>query len=222
MHPQAYIFDLDGTLVDSIHDIADALNRALTDHHLQTAPIEMVRGWVGSGLRTLCQRACGNCAPELVGQVVVSALAHYQRHPVVHSRLYPNIMQMLDLLKEHGAKLGVLSNKPHDLTVAVIDRLGISPYFTDIRGPESESTRKPAPDGARAILDRLNIPPTDAFMVGDSAIDIETARNVGMFSVGVSWGFRPIEEILAARPDFVVCDPMEIPALEKKIPPGSR
>lgn len=216
MHPRAYIFDLDGTLADSLHDIANALNCALGDHHLPTAPVEVVRGWVGSGLRALCEYACGACAHDVVDKVVDSALLHYREHPVVHTRLYPNIMQMLDLLKSRGALLAVLSNKPHDLTIEVIERLGIASFFTEVRGPQIESDRKPAPEGAMAILRRFCVAPGDAFMVGDSAIDIQTARNSGMTSVGVAWGFRPAGEILDAGAEFLVYDPLEIPALTKK------
>jgi|ERR1043166_7536 phosphoglycolate phosphatase len=216
MHPRAYIFDLDGTLVDSLRDIADALNRALADHGLPSAPLDRVRGWVGGGLRTLCQRACEPAAPDIIERVIASAEMHYRERVVVHTRLYPNIMQMLDLLKERGAKLAVLSNKPHALTVEVIHQLGIAPFFAEVRGPVSELERKPAPDGALAILGRLGVPAHDAFMVGDSSIDIETARNAGMISVGVSWGFRPVEEILAAGADFLVSDPLEIISLEPK------
>ena len=216
MHPRAYIFDLDGTLVDSLRDIADALNHALDEHHLPTASLDMVRGWVGSGLRTLCERACSLAAADVVERVIRSTKSHYQSRVIVHTRLYPNIMQMLDLLKMRGALLCVLSNKPHALAVEVVQRLGVMPFFTEVRGPASEAARKPSAEGAIAILQRLKVTPEDAFMVGDSAIDITTARNTGMISVGVGWGFRSVEELVSAGADFLVSDPLEIPALEKK------
>ena len=216
MHPQAFIFDLDGTLVDSLHDIADALNRALRDHALPEAPVEMVRGWVGNGLRALCREACGAAAPDDVEGVVKSALTHYRSRVVARTCLYPNIMQMLELLKAGGARMAVLSNKPHDLTVEVIRQLGIHSFFTDVRGPDTEETRKPAPQGIWSILAGLRVAPNDAFMIGDSAIDIQTARNSGAKSVAVTWGFRPVEELFSAGPDFLVEDPLEIPHLLKK------
>ncbi len=216
MLPDAFIFDLDGTLVDSLDDITDALNGALAENHLVTAPADLVRGWVGDGLRTLCARAAPGVDSARLERVVRSAESHYKRAVVVKTREYPNILKMLDLLQSRGARMAVLSNKPHALTMEVVHRLKLDHFFTVVQGATSEETRKPSPLSALTISHGWGCDPSDVFFVGDSLIDIATATHSGMVSVAVSWGFVPREKLLAAGPNFLVDDPLQVPLLEKK------
>lgn len=216
MLPEAYIFDLDGTLVDSLDDIADALNRALAENGLPTAPSDEVRGWVGDGLRTLCARAAPGLDPGQLERLVRSAESHYKRAVVVKTRPYPNILKMLDLLQSRSAKMAVLSNKPDALTREVVRQLNLDHFFSVVQGATTDESRKPSPDAALSIARGWGCAPGDIFFVGDSLIDIATAVNSGMVSVAVSWGFVPREKILSARPNFVVDDPLQIPNLVEK------
>jgi phosphoglycolate phosphatase len=216
MPADTFIFDLDGTLVDSLHDIAAALNAALQEQHLPTAAPEQVKLWVGDGLRTLCRRACGTRVPSAFESLLSSAMAHYERRAVVETRPYPNILKMLSLLSDRGAPMSVLSNKPHDLTRQVISRLKLGQFFCEIEGLTDEAHRKPSPATALRIARRIGAHPADVMLVGDSVVDIQTARNAGMMAAAVAWGFRPEAELLAAGPDYLVHDPLEIVRLEKK------
>lgn len=216
MLPEAYIFDLDGTLVDSLDDIADALNRALAENGLPTAPSDEVRGWVGDGLRTLCARAAPSLEPGPLDDLVRSAESHYKRAVVVKTRPYHNVLKMLDLLQSRHAKMAVLSNKPDALTREVVRQLNLDHFFSVVQGATTEESRKPSPDSALSIARSWGCAPGDIFFVGDSLIDIATAVNSGMISVGVSWGFVPREKILSARPKFLVDDPLQVPQLAKK------
>ncbi len=213
---RAFIFDLDGTLVDSLQDIADALNVALA--HLQQPPAsrQQVRSWVGDGLPALCARAAPDADPQALESLVQLTKEHYRLHCTDHTRLYPKVLRMLNLLKVRQTPIGLLSNKPHLLTVQVVRQLRLGHYFRDVRGCADQEERKPSPTLALQIARELEIEPRAVMVVGDSVVDIGTARNAGMISVAVTWGFRSKAELAAAKPDFMVHDPLEIPGLPQK------
>lgn len=216
MPPDAFIFDLDGTLVDSLQDIADALNAALNDHRLPTAAPEQVKAWVGDGLRTLCRRAYGGPDAAILESLQTSASARYAQRSVHWTQPYPNILTMLNLLTARGARMAVLSNKPHDLAVQVIQRVRLKQFFLEVRGLRAEEERKPEPTTALHIARQLGSHPAEVILVGDSVVDTQTARNAGMKVAAVTWGFRPEEELRAAGPDYLVHDPLEIVRIIKK------
>jgi phosphoglycolate phosphatase len=213
---RAFIFDLDGTLVDSLQDISAALNAALA--HLKQPPAsgQQVRSWVGDGLPTLCARAAPGADPPTLQRLVQTAKQHYRLHCTDHTRLYPKVLQMLNLLKVRQMPIALLSNKPHQLTVQVVRQLGLGHYFREVRGCLDEQQRKPSPSLVLQIARRLGIKPHAVIVVGDSVVDIRTARNAGMIAVAVTWGFRSRAELAAAKPDFLVDDPLEIPRLPTK------
>lgn len=207
---RAYIFDLDGTLIDSLEDISVALNAARHDLGLSPVDANQVRTWVGDGLATLCRRSAPEINDTVLSRLVKRAAHRYAQRPVVHTRAYSNILQLLNLLQSRGAPMAVLSNKPHALAVEIVARLGLAPYFTTVRGSQREEDRKPDPRAAIEIIASMHVAPEEVYMVGDSVVDIQTARNAGAKSVAVAWGFQDRDVLEAAQPDFLVSDPLEI------------
>lgn len=204
---RAIIFDLDGTLVDSIDDIADALIAALGEHGYATPDRALVRTWVGGGARALVAHAV---SADKVDDVVPTFLACYARRPVVHTRLYDGLAPVLDALAAK-ATLAVLSNKPHALTQAIGAQLLARWPFARIDGARDGVPMKPAPDGALAIAAALGA--TDCVVVGDAVSDLACARAAGMMDVAVSWGYRPRAELAAAAPKVLADSPSDLLAL---------
>lgn len=207
---QAVIFDLDGTLVDSLEDIAAALGGALNDAGLATPPIELVRGWIGDGAHSLVRRAVDGRAD--VDAVLASFRERYRAKPIVHTRLYDGLAAALDELAAPGRSFAVLSNKPHELTRTIADRLLGAWPFAAVFGQRPGMPLKPDPMAALVAADELGVTPARCAFVGDSAIDVETARAAGMRSVAVAWGFRERAELEAAQPDAIVDNPRQLPA----------
>lgn len=204
---RAIIFDLDGTLVDSIDDIAEALIAALGEHGYAPPDRALVRTWVGGGARALVAHAVSE---DQVDAIVPTFLACYARRPVVMTRLYDGIAPVLDALAKK-ATLAVLSNKPHSLTQAICAQL-LAPWpFARIDGARPGVPMKPAPDGALAIAAALGA--TDCCYVGDAVSDIACARAAGMIPVAVSWGYRPRAELVAAQPKVLADSPADLLAL---------
>jgi phosphoglycolate phosphatase len=208
---QAIVFDLDGTLVDSLDDIANALFAAMADHGLPLPTRDQVRSWIGSGARTLVVRAV---EPALVDPVFARFRVHYAAAPVVHTALYPGLAPVLDRFVAAGARLAVLTNKPHELTVSICDRLLARWPFSPIVGARDGVPLKPDPTTALAIARELGVPPDACALVGDAGTDIATARAAGMRPVGVTWGFRPRTDLVDAA--LVVDTPDELGQLLSK------
>lgn len=207
---RAVVFDLDGTLVDSLDDIASALVAALADHGLPAPARADVRDWIGGGARSLVAHA----APAArVDAVLARFGVHYAAAPVVHTRLYDGIAPVLDRLAARGDRLAVLSNKPHALVVEICERLVARWPFAAILGARDGAPLKPDPAVALELARTLGVAPGACWFVGDSAIDIATARAAGMIAVGVTWGFRPRAELVAAGAAAIVDTPGELTAL---------
>lgn len=208
------IFDLDGTLVDSLEDITNALNTALLQLGYRTIEADQARDWIGDGFTTLCTRVMTHVgAAERAEDLAEVARSTYHVHCVRRTKPYRNILKMLELLSEAGVAMAVLSNKPHDLTVRVVDELDLARFFRIVRGCRDDLLRKPAPDEALDIARQIDIDPRRFVFVGDSVVDIETARNAGMKAVAVGWGFQGIFKLSRAEPDRLIADPLELPAL---------
>ena len=206
MHARALVFDLDGTLVDSLGDIAHHLNDALAERGLPTHDPAQIGAWVGEGTDKLVERAVAR--PELRDEVAVAYRARYRAHPVIHTHLYAGVAEVLDQL---AVALAIVSNKPHDLTVAIAQVLLDRWPFRAVAGERSDRPRKPDPAGVLAVLGEIGVAPKHAAMIGDSEIDIATARAAGMHSIAVTWGFRPREKLVAA--DALVESPAALAAL---------
>lgn len=208
MRTRAVIFDLDGTLVDSLDDITDALTGAMSDVGLPAPGRDAVRRWIGGGARNLVEQAA---PPDRVDDVLAGFRARYHAAPVSRTHLFPGVAQLLDRLAiDGGPALAVLSNKPHDLTVRICEALLGRWPFRSIVGHRAGSPLKPHPAPALAISAELGIPPDACALVGDADTDVATARAAGMRAIAVAWGFRPRHELVAAGPSVVVDDPADI------------
>lgn len=207
---RAIIFDLDGTLVDSLDDLTDALNASLKAVGGAQVDRKDVRGWVGDGLPALCRRAWPDADDAMHQKFVSMAADQYRARCVAKTRPYGNILKMLDLLKARGAPLAVLSNKPHELTRRVVSELGMEKYFVEVHGYVTEAEKKPSPQAALSIAHKFGVAPALIMLVGDSIVDIQTARNAGMTAVSVTWGFQEKIFLKSAGPDHFLDDPLEI------------
>lgn len=206
---RAVVFDLDGTLVDSLADIITHLNGALAEHGLPArTPVE-IGEWVGYGAEQLVQRAVPDAA--LVVTVLATFRERYRARPVISTRVYDGIAGVLDTLSP-DRKLAVLSNKPHDLTVAVVNELLGRWPFQVVHGQHPGRPRKPDPRSIRTVCAELGVAVEHSILVGDSEVDIATARAAEMRGICVTWGLREPTSLRAANPDVAVDTPAELAA----------
>lgn len=197
MQYKAVIFDLDGTLVNSIKDIADAMNKVLLNKNYKTYSYETYKTFVGSGLTKLVERALPYENPsELeVKECVKKMLAIYSKNCTNKTLPYDGILNLLTELTNKGLKISILSNKEDSLTKKVAAALLPNIIFP-VLGLKEEALKKPNPKVALDIVKELGIPPKEIIFVGDSDVDIQLAKNAGFLPVGVSWGFRSKEELI--------------------------
>ena len=212
MAPAALLFDLDGTLLDTLHDLADAVNRALAAQGFPGHPVAAYRAFVGDGVAMLAERAlpAGERSSEAVARTVARLRDEYAHGWAGRTRVYPGVPGLLDELTARGLPLAVLSNKPHDFAVAMVAHfLGRWP-FCAVRGQVEGGPRKPDPAAALELAATLGVAPAACAFVGDSAVDVHTARRAGMLAVGVTWGFREPDELRQAGAHHVIGAPGEL------------
>lgn len=186
------IFDLDGTLVDSLAGIASALNRALESKGLPTHPESAVRTFIGKGSLELVRQAKPAGTPDSLAHELDSAFQRdYADHWHAGSHLYQGITSLIRDLHADGHKLAVLSNKPDKFTREIVDHFFPAGSFDEVLGKSDRFALKPAPDAAEHLLNQWKISPSEARFIGDSDIDRLTAQNAGIPFVGVSWGYHP-------------------------------
>ena len=185
---RAILFDLDGTLIDSKRDLVLSVNATLRELGRAELAEDLVASYVGSGAPVLIRRALGgNPSEEELKRALAFFLVHYEEHKLDETRLYPGVAETLAELK--SLPMSVLTNKPVKISVKILEGLGVSQYFRSIYGGNSFETKKPDPAGAKQVLSELNVLPEQTAMVGDSEVDVQTARNAGMRSVIVNFGF---------------------------------
>jgi phosphoglycolate phosphatase len=207
---QAIIFDLDGTLIDSLSDIAIAANYALTTLHQPTHPRDAYRLMVGYGADVLFQKALPPAATHLVPQALDLYKEFYSRHPDDHAALFPGITDLLDTLARRGTPIAVLSNKPHVNTLLCVQQmLGRWPWHT-VLGHRDNGPKKPQPDGALEIARALGLPPADIAFLGDSEPDMQTATAAGMLPLGALWGYRTPELLTACGARHLLHKPADL------------
>jgi phosphoglycolate phosphatase len=209
------IFDLDGTLIDSRLDLVHSVNAALRHIGRASLPDEVIASYVGDGAPILIQRALGG---EAVDEAIVRSglqffLSYYREHKLDHTIVYEGVKEALAAVQQtsNGAlrKMAVLSNKPVVPSRAIVEALGLGPFFTQIYGGNSFATKKPDPEGARKLLEESEVRPEEAVIVGDSHVDVETGRNAGLWTIGVSYGFAP-HTLQEEPPDVLLDSPPEL------------
>lgn len=210
-HPlmKAALFDLDGTLTDTLRDIADAMNRALRLHGLPEWPVDAYRTLVGDGARVLAQRAVRD-RQELALRVQAEYQAYYERHNLVMSKPYDGIPEMLHALQSAGLKLAVFSNKPDADTRNVVSHFFPDIRWTAVRGQVEDIPVKPDPAGALLVARALDVSPADILYLGDTGTDMRCAVSAGMLPVGALWGFRTREELLTCGARHIAADPGQV------------
>ncbi|HBX44155.1 MAG TPA: hypothetical protein DEH27_10495, partial [Deltaproteobacteria bacterium] len=196
------VFDLDGTLVDSKVDLAHSVNHALGAFGLPPLPNETVYSHVGNGASMLIQRSAGSEGKENLPRILETFLAHYREHLLDTTVPYPGVRESLEA--HSGAfEMAVLTNKPIDMTRAILAGLSLSRHFVDVRGGDSFETKKPHPEGLLRIMTQRGIPPGETIMVGDSVNDILAGQRAGAATCGVTYGFGT-EGFDAHSPDFTI------------------
>jgi phosphoglycolate phosphatase len=202
------IFDLDGTLIDSKLDLAHAVNA--TRSHMGLTPLEHERvySYVGNGAPVLIRRAMGADASEAeVQEALEFFLEYYREHYLDYTKLYPGVRETLDRLHAAGKRMAVLTNKPVRISRAILDGLGVGGHFFQVYGGNSFDLKKPNPIGVEMLMRETGIRADRTLMIGDSSVDTQTARNAGIASCGVTYGFAP-ETLSDPVPDRVL-DRME-------------
>lgn len=194
---QALLFDLDGTLIDSLEDLADAVNAMLTEHGYPTRPLELFPQYIGEGVNKLVERALpeGSRSPKEIEARSADYQRHYESRWNNKTRPYPGMMDTLVTLREKGLKLAVLSNKPDHFTQLCCEYFFPAGTFDYVRGALPHVPRKPHPEAALDIAGRLGITPADCGYLGDSGLDMEMACAAGMLAIGALWGFRSEAEL---------------------------
>ncbi|HVT93600.1 MAG TPA: HAD-IA family hydrolase [Bryobacteraceae bacterium] len=204
------IFDLDGTLIDSKRDLANAVNAMMVHMGRERLPAETVYSYVGSGAPVLMRRALGTETSDAdVARALDYFLEYYREHMLDFTHLYPGVVEALERFRAQKATMAVLTNKPVGCSRGILEGLGVSEYFFQVYGGNSFGTKKPEPTGAGKLIEESGLPRESAWMVGDSAVDILTARNAGIGAVGVTYGFQP-EGFRENPPDLLVDDLREL------------
>jgi phosphoglycolate phosphatase len=212
-----FIFDLDGTLIDSRLDLIHSVNATL--RHIGRAELDgdLIASYVGDGAPALVRRALGNTDDEeLLKRALEHFIGYYRVHKLDHTTVYEGIPEILTSLASSAVsatgqprQMAVLSNKPVHPSRDIVKALGLGEFFVSVYGGNSFATKKPDPLGAQTILQETGIPAHEALIIGDSSIDILTGRNCGMWTCGVTYGFVP-QSLKDVVPDVVVETPGEL------------
>jgi len=212
MRYEAVLFDLDGTLLDTLEDLADSTNAVLEKRGFPRHPIPPYRYFVGDGVANLFRRALPKDRRDeaIVTECIDEMREEYGRRWADKTRPYDGVPEMLDALVERGVRMAVLSNKPDDFTKLCVEKLLPGWTFEVVRGVRDDGKRKPDPAGAMDIAGQLEIPPAGFLYLGDTNTDMKTAVAAGMFPVGAIWGFREADELMANGAKALIEKPMEL------------
>lgn len=221
MRFQLIIFDLDGTLVDTLPDIAAALNHTLQAASLSPLPEATIRRLVGEGMRRLVEKALaaqpGGPRPASAGEIQALVDEHnryYAQHICVHSRRYDGVLDLLANLKQRSwLHLAVLSNKPGMLVRSLLQALSLTPFMDAILGDYDGFPIKPDPGAARSLLHRFSVGPDQTMMVGDGIPDMQLAQALGCTSAAAAWGFTAVDDLRAQHPTAVLQHPSDLLSL---------
>lgn len=215
------IFDLDGTLLDTIHALTLTTNRVLAHFGLKETDEAHMKLFVGNGYKTQMERSLKWAGDETLQYYEASLpvyLKEFEEHCLYRVAPYEGIREMLTFLKQQGVKIAVLSNKPHERTVENIEYAFGKGYFDAITGEREGVPKKPDPQGVFALAKELDINLSDCLYFGDTNTDMETGKNAGVDTVGVLWGFRDRKELEAFGPNYIIESPLEVKQIfEEKI-----
>ena len=203
------IFDLDGTLADTLYDLADAVNYGLEKLSYPVHPYESYKKFVGNGVQKLCYRALPDDKKDDTEKLLEIFSGYYGKHFLDKTRLYDGMKKTLEILRENNVILAVATNKPQNFAIKIIDKLLPDFDFVKVLGGCPERPKKP---DTAIIYEIISDFPEEEniFMIGDSNVDIQTAKNAGIRSIGCVWGFRGIEELTGAGADFIADTPEDI------------
>jgi phosphoglycolate phosphatase len=210
--PAAVVFDLDGTLMDTLEDIASSANTVLAHLGFPQHEMEAYKYFVGDGIEALATRILPNSERDAttIARVVACIDREYSQHWADTTHPYEGIPELLQALTVRGIKMAVLSNKPNDPTKAMVSKLLPHWRFDIVLGARPCVPKKPDPAAALEIADKLNIPPSEFLYLGDTDTDMKTARAAGMCPIGVLWGFRTAEELSASGARALIQNPMDL------------
>jgi len=208
------VFDLDGTLIDSRLDLIHSVNAMLRHFNRPELPDDVIASYVGDGAPMLVRRALGDPKQEgFVKEALEYFLAYYRVHKLDYTHVYDGVKEMLAAVANGvPRKMAVLSNKPVIPSRAIVEALGLAPFFIHVYGGNSFPTKKPDPHGVRTLMKEAKASPEETLMVGDSSIDVLTGRNAGLWTCGVTYGFAP-HTLGIAPPDVTVDTPRELAEL---------
>ncbi len=212
MDIKAIIFDLDGTLLNTIDDLADSMNQVLKESGFPVHDVDEYLYFVGNGARILVERALPEDQRDSssIDKYLIRYRENYRNNWNNKTLPYAGIDIMLAKLKPLGLTLAILSNKPHNDVLKCTSYYFDETIFSSIAGQKDSVPHKPAPDGALIIAKELRLQPENCLFVGDSSVDMKTAKAAGMIAVGVSWGFRIREELLENGADYIIDSPEEL------------
>ncbi|MBJ2173780.1 HAD family hydrolase [Aureibaculum sp. A20] len=211
MNFKGVLFDLDGTLVNSLEDIANAMNSVLSQCNYPTHTLVDYKSFTGKGILSLVEVSLPKTAQnkETIASCMEQFLTFYSENCTVNTKPYDGIMELLDELKSRQLKLAVFSNKADDFTKKIVEAL-LPGYFSIVAGLKIEAHKKPNPLVALQICEQLNIKPQEAIYVGDTNVDMQTATNADLYGVGVLWGFRTKEELMASGAKQTLNHPLDL------------
>lgn len=198
------LFDLDGTLVDSSLDIAHAANLTLSGLGYGTRPLEYIKERIGWGVKMLLVQLLPDEPPEKIEEARARFLEHYGGALTVHTAPYPGVMETMTRFRDLGKVMAVVTNKPEGLSVRLLEELGLDGFFRMVVGGDSVEQKKPHPEPILKVMEGLGADPARTVFVGDSPVDCESGRAAGVRTVGVSYGFRGVEELTGAGCDVII------------------
>ena len=212
---KAVLFDLDGTILNTLDDLFYSTNYALEQYNLKTRTYEEIRCFVGNGVRVLIEKAVGENNLQLTDLVIEKFKEHYQVHSKDHIKEYKGIKELLDNLKNKGVKLSVVTNKFDAAAQEIINKY-FPNIFDIVLGETKELNRKPHPDMCNYVLNKLGLTNSEVIYIGDSEVDLETAKNANLKCISCSWGFRTKEELVSFGASVIIDNPLEILKMIKK------
>ncbi len=206
------IFDLDGTLVDSLEDIADSMNKVLLRYGFKTHDLQAYKYFIGNGIRNLVREALPepSRSDDLVSKCFDLMMEEYSNHCIDKTKPYPGVSELLDELTKNNIRLSVFSNKVDELTKRVVSTLLPNWKFEVVIGACTEIPRKPNPEGAFLISEKLRLPSSDLIYLGDTDVDMKTATSAKIYAVGALWGYRTAEELISSGAKSLITHPLDL------------